>query len=104
MNNPIYKALEIESLQRDITERQNIIKHFCLTGQLDRSNAISKIMKLRKTDKAVLEVTAARLAVSSTPFEQCTNEQLLNELYMQMAILEGKLVEKLKGDTNHAHT
>ncbi len=104
MNNPIYEAYEVASLRQDIIERQNIINRFQATGQLDRNDAISKILKLRGSDKEVLQVTTARLAVSSTPFEQCSNEQLLNELYMQMAILEGKLAEKLKGDTNHANT
>lgn len=96
MNNPIFESYEISSLQHDIMERQDMIDRFNQTGQLDRNDAISKIKKLRVTDKEILQVTAVNLAVSSTPFEQCSNEQLINELYMQKTILEGKLVEKLK--------
>lgn len=96
MNNPILKSYEISSLQQDIIDRQDIIERFNQTGQLDRNNAISKIKKLRMTDKEVLQVTTINLVVSSVPFEQCSNEQLINELYMQKTILEGKLIEKLK--------
>lgn len=97
MNNPIFESYEISSLQQDIMERQDMIDRFNQTGQLDRNDAISKIKKLRMTDKEILQVTAVNLTVSSTPFEQCSNEQLINELHMQKAILEGKLTEKLRG-------
>lgn len=97
MSNPIFESYEISSLQQDIMERRDVIDRFHQTGQLDRNDTISKIKKLRMTDKEILQVTAVNLAVSSTPFEQCSNEQLINELHMQKTILEGKLTEKLKG-------
>lgn len=91
MNNPIFESYEISSLQQDMIDRFNQI------GQLNRNDDISKIKKLRMTDKKILQVTVVNLAVSSTPFEQCSNEQFINELHMQKTILEGKLTEKLKG-------
>ena len=38
--------------------------------------------------------TSARLALSATPFEQCSDEQIIAELKMQAEILIGKLKEK----------
>lgn len=72
-----------------------MIDSFNQNGQLDHIDSLLK--KLHMTDKEILQVTAVNLAVSSTSFEQCSNEQLINELHMQKTILEGKLTEKLKG-------
>ncbi len=100
MSNPIYKAMEIASLEHDISERQKIIDRYFSTGWLDRNDVITKICNLRSTDQEILQITTAQLIVSATPFEQCSNEQLVGELKMQKDLLEGKLAKKLNDDSN----
>ena len=57
-------------------------------GKIDRANAINKIIELRATNEQVavaqwIECTSQ----PSIPFEQVTNEQLINELEKQIAVL-----------------
>ncbi len=104
MSNPIFEAMNTASLMKDISERERIIETYRKTGQLDRDEAILKIQELRRTDLEVATVTSARLIVSSTPFSQCSNAQIIEELNMQREILEQKLLEKHKEDINHADT
>ncbi len=102
MSNPIYEALELAPLKHDISERQAIIDQFRKTGLLDRNDAISKIKKLRMTDKEVFQIAVVEVSpfVPTIPLAQCSNEQLVNELEIQKAVLESKLVEKLRGNIN----
>lgn len=86
--------MDTVSLVQDISERQNIIEKYRKTGDLDRKDAITKILKLRGTDREVLLATSARLALSAIPFEHCSDEQIIAELKMQVEILAGKLQEK----------
>ena len=94
MSNPVYVEMDTVSLVQDISERQNIIEKYRKTGDLDRKDAITKILKLRGTDREVLLATSARLALSAIPFEHSSDEQIIAELKMQVEILAGKLQEK----------
>ena len=94
MSNPIHEEMDTVSLIQNISERQNIIEKYRKIGELDRKDAITKILKLRGTDREVLLATSARLALSATPFEQFSDEQIIAELKMQAEILIGKLKEK----------
>ena len=94
MSNPIHEEMDTVSLIQNISERQNIIEKYRKIGELDRKDAITKILKLRGTDREVLLATSARLALFATPFETCRDEQIIAELKMQAEILIGKLKEK----------
>lgn len=61
---------------------------------MDRDDAIRKIQELRKGDKDIATVTVVNLSVSSTPFSQSTNDQIVRELAMQRNILQAKLIKK----------
>ncbi|MCU6763490.1 Uncharacterised protein [uncultured Roseburia sp.] len=98
MSNPIKDICEKESLIKDIAERENIIQSYQGAGYLDRNNAIKKIQELRINDKAVAGVTSAKLAISSVPFNQSTNDQIVAELAMQRDILQAKLLKKQMED------
>lgn len=63
-------------------------------GFLDRDDAIRKIQELRKGDKDIATATVVNLSVSSTPFSQSTNDQIVRELAMQRNILQAKLIKK----------
>ncbi len=82
------------SLAKDIYEREKIISDYKIYGILDRDNAIKKIQELRIKDRDIAAATAVNLSVSSTPFSQSTNDQIINELTMQMDILTAKLIKK----------
>ena len=82
------------SLAKDISERKEIISHYKTYGILDRDNAIKKIQELRMKDRDVATATAVKLSVSSIPFSQSTNDQIVNELTMQIKILSAKLTNK----------
>lgn len=90
MSNLNQKSFDNASLIKDITERDNIIRNYQLYGFLDRDDAIKKIMELR-SDNDVATVTSINLSVSSIPFNQSTNDQIVGELAMQKDILESKL-------------
>ena len=79
------------SIIKDISERKEIIDKYNLTGFLDRQSAIDKIRKLRMTDEHVAATTAARLVVSSVPFDQASNESIIAELQMQLDVLIVKI-------------
>lgn len=82
------------SLAKDISERKEIISHYKTYGILDRDNAIKKIQELRIKDRDIAAATVVNLSVSSIPFNQSTNDQIINELTMQMNILTAKLIKK----------
>ena len=50
MSNPIQEAMDTASLLQDISDRRNIIEKYRTTGELERKDAIKKILKLRSTD------------------------------------------------------
>ena len=56
MNDPIKKAHDIDSIRKDIHERQQLIKDYMNTRHLDRDKAISKIKELRGKDAKVASV------------------------------------------------
>jgi len=73
---------------KDIAERQQIIYDYRTYGEIDRANAINKIIELRTTNEQVAMAQWIECASQpSIPFEQVTNEQLINELEKQIAIL-----------------
>ena len=95
MNDPIKKAYDIDSIRKDIHERQQIINDYMNTRHLDRDKAISKIMELRATDENVAAVTAVKLAQYSVPFSQALDENIVEELKMQIDILSAELAKEL---------
>lgn len=84
---------DTESLIKDIKERDDIIRKYNLYGLLDRDDAIRKIMELRSRDIDIYRITVAGLAISSTPFNIATNEQIIRDLETQKNILEAKLIK-----------
>ncbi|MDE5558543.1 MAG: hypothetical protein K2J32_12820 [Ruminococcus sp.] len=94
MNDPIKKAYDIDSIRKDIKERQQMINKYLITGYLDRDAAIIKIQKLRLTDENVATVTSVKLAQYSVPFSEVPNENIVAELKMQVDILTAELVKK----------
>lgn len=91
--NTIKDMTDTESLIKDIKERDDIIQNYRITRSLDRDNAIKKIMELRSRDIDIYRITMAGLAISSTPFNIATNEQIIRDLETQKNILEAKLIK-----------
>ena len=84
------------SMLKDINEHRQIIEKYQRTGILDRDEAVRKIQLLRLTDNDVAAATATRLAISSTPFSQATDQGIVAELQMQVEILTAKLIGSSK--------
>lgn len=95
MNDPIKKAHDIDSIRKDIHERQQLINDYMNTRHLDRDKAISKIKELRGKDAKVAAVTDIKLAQFSAPFSQAPDENIVAELKMQMDILSAELAKEL---------
>lgn len=95
MNDPIKKAYDIDSIRKDIQERQQMINEYLMTRRLDRDKAISKIQELRITNENVAAVTVVKLSQYSVPFSQVTDENIVAELKMQMDILSAELAKEL---------
>ena len=53
MSNPIKTEYDKMSITKDITERENIVRQFQMTGFLNRNDAIKKISKGLTYDQAV---------------------------------------------------
>ncbi len=102
MSNPIKDAFDKASLVKDIDERDSIIFNYQRYGSLDRDVAIKKIQELRINDKDIAAATAVNLSVSSIPFSQSTNNQIVGELAMQRDILQAKLIKK-QAEENNEH-
>ncbi|MCI8417712.1 MAG: hypothetical protein HFI33_09530 [Lachnospiraceae bacterium] len=83
-----------ESMSKDIAEIENIICNYQRYGLLDRENAMKKIKELRISDEDIAAATSINLSVSSIPFSQSTNDQIVGELAMQRDILQAKLIKK----------
>lgn len=67
---------------------------------LDRNDAIKKIQELRISDEDIAVATSVNLSVSSIPFSQSTNDQIVGELAMQRNILQAKLIKKQAEENN----
>lgn len=93
-------AFDKASLIKDINERDSIIFNYQRYGLLDRDDAIKKIQELRISDEDIAAVIAVNLSVSSIPFSQSTNDQLVGELAMQRNILQAKLIKKQAVENN----
>ena len=100
MSNQNKESFDNASLIKDIAERDNIIRNYQLYDLLDRDDAIKKILELRTIDNDIATVTAVNLSVSSTPFSQSTNNQIVAELAMQRDILKAKLIKKQAEESN----
>ena len=55
---------------------------------------MKKIKELRISDEDIAVATSINLSVSSIPFSQSTNDQIVGELAMQRDILQAKLIKK----------
>ena len=94
MNEQIKKAYDKASILKDINDREQMIRNYQISGHLDRNTAIEKIQELRQTDEDIALATAARLAISSTPFVQIPDQGIVAELQMQVSILAAKLLQE----------
>lgn len=94
ISNPIKDAFDKASLTKDIDERDSIIFNYQRYGWLDRDAAIKKIQELRISDEDIAAAAAVNLSVSSIPFSQSTNDQIVGELAIQRHILQAKLIKK----------
>lgn len=96
MDNIFEDVYDKANTLKDISDREQMIRDYQLTGHLDRNKAIKKIQELRMTDADVAVATTARLAVSATPFEQVSDQGIIAELQMQIDVLIAKLPEHSK--------
>lgn len=94
INDPIKKAYDIDSIRKDIHERQQMINDYMNTRHLDRDKAIKKIMELRTTNIEVLTVTLANQ--TSILLSNAPDEMLLNDLQMQINMLNAELLKKIQ--------
>ena len=79
-------------MNKDLSDRQQIIDEFNRTRYLDRSKAISLIQSLRLEDADVMAATtAAHLASGTTTWDRATNEQVVGELILQVDVLRTKI-------------
>ncbi len=79
-------------MNKDLSDRQQIIDEFNRTRYLDRSKAISMIQSLRLEDVDVMTVTtAAHLAAGTTTWDRATDEQIIGELILQGKVLQAKI-------------
>lgn len=65
MSNPAKDIFDIESLSKDVAERENIIQSYRITGHLDRNDAIKKIQELRINNGDVAAVNFCKTMVPS---------------------------------------
>ena len=92
MGNSLKEIFDKSSMMKDITDRVEIIQNYQNTGYLDRNKAIQMIKELRLTDNDVCKATVAGIAVGgSVPFDQISDQGIINELKMQVAVLTAKL-------------
>lgn len=79
-------------MNKDLSDRQQIIDEFNRTRYLDRSKAISLIQSLRLEDADVMAATtAAHLASGTTTWDRATNEQVIGELILQVNVVQAKI-------------
>lgn len=93
MDNRFKETYDRASMLKDISDREQMINIFRRTGYLDRDKAIQKIQELRLSDTDVAAATTARLAISSTPFSQVSDQGIIAELQMQLEILSAKTLK-----------
>ncbi len=89
----MHTVYDKDSLLNEISERRNIVQNYRHTGLLDRNKAMKTILELRSKDVDVAEVTMAKLAVSSVPFDHATDQEIISELQMQIDVLTSKLLK-----------
>ena len=80
-------------MNKDLSDRKQIIDEFNRSRYLDRSKAISMIQSLRLEDADVMTATtAAHLAAGTTTWDRATDEQVVGELILQVNVLRTKIV------------
>lgn len=93
MSSPEKELYNLSSMLKDLEDRKQIIQRYQMTGYLDRADAIRKIQELRLTNADVAAATVASLAVSSTPFEQASDQGIVAELQMQTNVLAAEILK-----------
>lgn len=79
-------------MNKDLSDRKQIIDEFNRTRYLDRSKAISMIQSLRLEDADVMTATtAAHVESGVTTWDKATNEQVVGELTLQAKVLKAKI-------------
>ena len=87
-------------MNKDLSDRQQIIDEFNRTRYLDRSKAISLIQSLRLEDADVMQITAAvQIASGTTAWDRATDDQIAGELIMQINILRAKIEKTMIQNT-----
>lgn len=88
------ETMEKFIILKDIKEREDIIKTFESTGDLDRNNAIKKVKELQITDselqKSTIFMQTTRGAVN---LNQAENEVIIENLRFQVIFLYKKLIK-----------
>lgn len=94
MSNQIKREYDKMSITKDITERENIVRQFQMTGFLNRNDAIEKIRSLQITDADLALATLAKQAESgSIDLYQADNALIIANIQFQIDILTAKLAE-----------
>ena len=79
-------------MNKDLSDRQQIIDEFNRTRYLDRSKAIPMIQSLRLEDVDVMTATtAAHAAGGVTTWDRATDEEVVGELVLQVNVLRVKI-------------
>ncbi len=100
MDGELDKTYKINHLLHEISEREEIINNYNISGSLDRNRAIEKIKDLRSKDEDVVIVTIGKLATSSIPFSAASDQAIIAELVMQVDILKTKLLKESMQNNN----
>ena len=94
MDNRIKKEYEIQLVEKDISEREKIIRDFTNYGYLDRNDAINKIISLQMTDFEMTLATRAKQIESGTANLYLADEKLIiDNIQFQLDFLELKLAK-----------
>ena len=94
MSNSIKRYFDRQTIIQDIAERQNIIRHFQITGFLDRNDAIKKIESIQVTDAELALATIAKQAQSgSVDLNKVDNNLIIANMQFQIDFLTAKLAK-----------
>ena len=93
MNNPVKEIMEKASIINDISDIETIIRNYHINGFLDRTSACDKIVEIRMKDATVMAIAVGENARSSIPFDQVSEERIVEELMKQETILKIELAK-----------